>query len=95
MTLLGSLPLETSSTIRTTSLKSGNDIVDNFEWISVPFTATSKEVLRPTVPMTCASGTAACKKIEAVVKKWFLDLAYDGFYGFAGEVGQRPEILIS
>ena len=58
-TALGSPPLAVSWTISTTSWKSGKAMVLSLEWISVEFTLTSNDVLRPTVPITCASGMAA------------------------------------
>ena len=61
-TSLGWPPTETFCTISTTSLKSGKALFRSLEWISVEFTLTSNDVLRPTNPLTCASGTVAFNK---------------------------------
>ena len=58
-TWVGGLPLTVPIHICTTSSKSGNAEVFNFEWISTSLTLTSNDVRRPTNPETCASGIDA------------------------------------
>ena len=57
VTVVGSDPVATPSTILQTSSVFGKPMVDNLECMTVSFTVTSNEVLRPTLPVTTACGT--------------------------------------
>ena len=50
-TCLGWSPFSTSVTMLTVSSMSGKFMVDSLEWITVPLTVTSNEVLLPTLPV--------------------------------------------
>ena len=50
-TCLGWPPFSTSVTMLTVSSMSGKFMVDSLEWITVPLTVTSNEVLLPTLPV--------------------------------------------
>lgn len=70
VTLAGSAPAATSSTILTTWSVLGNPMVANFEWMRVPLTLTSKEVRRRRYRW-CPHAELACE--------WLQQFPHSGF----------------